>query len=134
MRKMYLGLAISGALLGVGAFAHSQGASTGGSSGHEKQCWGRGQQGSSRRKRRHCYRPIRKYGCRLRNFIRVERWHFLNHFFRYEYKRQCILPPSWSARLLARRLRPSGNRTTPPLYGRFFYHRNGSVSRKIQFR
>ncbi|MDH6263408.1 hypothetical protein M2427_007362 [Bradyrhizobium sp. BR13661] len=39
MRKMYLGLAISGALLGVGAFAHSQGASTGGSSGHEKQCW-----------------------------------------------------------------------------------------------
>lgn len=118
MRKMYLGLAISGALLGcrcIRAFARRLDRRVQRS---REAMLGRGQQGSSRRKRRHCYRPIRKYDCRLRNFIRVERWHFLNHFFRYEYKRQCILPPSWSARLLARRLRPSGNRTTPPLYGR----------------
>lgn len=39
MRRIYLGLAISGALLSVGAFANAQGTSTGGSSGHEKQCW-----------------------------------------------------------------------------------------------
>lgn len=40
MRKIYLAMAISGALLGVGAFANAQGTSTGGSSGHDmKQCW-----------------------------------------------------------------------------------------------
>lgn len=40
MRKIYLTMAISGALLGVGAFANAQGTSTGGASGHDmKQCW-----------------------------------------------------------------------------------------------
>src|SRR3954451_2335429 len=40
MRKIYLGVAISGVLLAVGVFANAQGTSTGGSSGHDlKQCW-----------------------------------------------------------------------------------------------
>lgn len=40
MRKIYLTMAIGGALLGVGAFANAQGTSTGGASGHDmKQCW-----------------------------------------------------------------------------------------------
>jgi hypothetical protein len=40
MSKIYLGVAIGGALLTLGAFANAQGTSTGGSSGHDlKQCW-----------------------------------------------------------------------------------------------
>src|SRR3954453_7197230 len=40
MTKMYLAVAMSGALLAFGAFANAQGTSTGGSSGHDlKQCW-----------------------------------------------------------------------------------------------
>ncbi len=39
MSRIYLGVAISGALLAFGAFANAQGTSTGGASGHEKQCW-----------------------------------------------------------------------------------------------
>ena len=40
MRKMYLAVAISGALLAVSAFANAQGTSTGGASGRDlKQCW-----------------------------------------------------------------------------------------------
>jgi len=40
MRKIYLGVPISAALLAIGAFANAQGTSTGGSSGHDlKQCW-----------------------------------------------------------------------------------------------
>lgn len=40
MRKILLSTAISAALLAVGTFANAQGASTGGSSGHDtKQCW-----------------------------------------------------------------------------------------------
>jgi len=40
MRQMYLAVAISGALLAVGAFANAQGTSTGGASGRDlKQCW-----------------------------------------------------------------------------------------------